>query len=135
MDRADHTDMNLLRHLKSGFLNLPFQVGLGTFHRMMAVEEFMEKRWSLAAPKRRWYLWIMGGRPKSWGQGLGSALLEAGTSQADEDGLPCSLETHNLDNVSHYGRFGFETIFEGPLPGHDLPVYMMMRALSHPSGF
>ena len=130
---AAHADMSIPSHLEAGFLSLPFKVRLGTFRRMMAVEEFMEKRWALAAPKRRWYLWIMGVRPEVRGRGMGASLIEAGTRQADVEGLPCCLETHNLDKVSYYGHFGFETIFKGPLPGHELSVYMMMRPPLHSS--
>ena len=39
-----------------------------------------------------WYLVAVGTRPERQGQGLGSALLEVGTSQADAVGLPCYQE-------------------------------------------
>jgi len=122
-----NTNMSIPRHIRSGMLTLPLRVGLGTFRRMMAVEAFMEERWAQSAPGRRWYLWIMGVQPGARKRGLGSALVEMGTRQANADGLPCCLETHNQQNVAFYGRFGFETVFAGPLPGHDLPVYMMVR--------
>lgn len=55
-----------------------------------------------------WYLALLVVDPDVQGRGLGSHLIGPGLELADQDGLPCYLETQKQSNVSWYGRFGFE---------------------------
>ena len=49
-----------------------------------------------------WYLAAVGSRDEHQGRGLGSELVEVGTSRADEAGLPCYLETGTQSNIDFY---------------------------------
>jgi ribosomal protein S18 acetylase RimI-like enzyme len=46
-----------------------------------------------------WYLVAVGARSECQGQGLGSELVEVGTSRADAAGVPCYLETGTQSNI------------------------------------
>ena len=50
-------------------------------------------KWPEAVEGPHWYLMVIGTDPSKQGQGLGSALMEVVTSQADSAGVPCYLET------------------------------------------
>jgi ribosomal protein S18 acetylase RimI-like enzyme len=41
-------------------------------------------------------------------QGLGRMLMEQVFAVADDEGLPCYLETETIENVAYYRHNGFE---------------------------
>ncbi|HEX6232872.1 MAG TPA: GNAT family N-acetyltransferase [Jiangellaceae bacterium] len=61
-------------------------------------------------PQPAWYLQAMGVHPGAQRQGAGAALMAAGISLANNDGLPCYLQTSDPANVGYYERFGFEVV-------------------------
>lgn len=56
-----------------------------------------------------WYLSHLGVAPDRQGEGLGGALVTAGTDLADAEGMGAYLETTNPDNLAFYRAAGFET--------------------------
>jgi ribosomal protein S18 acetylase RimI-like enzyme len=54
-----------------------------------------------------WYLVAIGADPRFAGRGAGSAVVRAGTQQADAAGQACWLETQEEPTVGWYQRFGF----------------------------
>ena len=60
-----------------------------------------------------WYLLAIGADPGYSGRGAGSAVLRAGTEQADAAGQACWLETQEEPTVRWYQRFGFTV--QGPV--------------------
>jgi ribosomal protein S18 acetylase RimI-like enzyme len=62
----------------------------------------------------------VGARRARQGQGLGSQLVEMGTSRADEARVPCYLETGTDSNIAFYRKRGFEIIGQTDLHGHTL---------------
>jgi ribosomal protein S18 acetylase RimI-like enzyme len=60
-----------------------------------------------------WYLLAIGADPGYSGRGAGSAVLRAGTDQADAAGQACWLETQEEPTVGWYQRFGFTV--QGPV--------------------
>lgn len=83
----------------------------------------------LVAPHRPtepvWFLATVGVDPARQGQGLGSAVLRAGLTEADRAGLPAFLETAEERNVRLYQRLGFQVTAEVDLP--DGPRTWCMR--------
>lgn len=77
-----------------------------------------------------WYLPFVGVVPRSQGQGIGSALLEAALSRCDADGLPVYLESTNPRNVPLYRRFGFEVT--GEIQAGDCPPLIPMIRPARP---
>ena len=78
-------------------------------------------------PEPSWYLQAMGVHPRVQRQGAGSRLMTAGIALADEDHLPCYLQTSEPANVQYYERFGFELIQPAieTYPGG--PTYLGMK--------
>lgn len=54
-----------------------------------------------------WYLDLLAVRPDRQGQGVGSALINAGLAEADRAGAPAFLVTSKALNVRIYERYGF----------------------------
>ncbi|KAI4225937.1 MAG: hypothetical protein L6R36_003557 [Xanthoria steineri] len=68
-----------------------------------------------------WYLVYIGTKPEARGKGYARRLIEHVTTQADEHGRVCYLESSNGNNPPIYRKYGFETIktiylTQGPKP-------------------
>ena len=76
-----------------------------------------------------WYLEVVGVDPGARGLGVGTRLLEPGLSLADEQGLPCYLETMTERNVGWYRSLGFDVDRAGVsfAPGGP-PNWTMLRS-------
>ena len=111
--------MGLGRMLRVGVARMPFRLGLAGSRRFMqalaATEPFHK---TVHSP--HWYLVAIGTRSECQGQGLGSALVEVGTSRADAAGVPCYLETGTRSNIDFYAKRGFEIVGQTVLDGHTL---------------
>ena len=111
--------VGLGRMLKVGFARMPFRLGMANTRRFMqalsATEPFHK---TVHGP--HWYLIAVGARSEFQGQGLGSAMVEVGTSRADEVGVPCYLETGTQSNIDFYEKRGFEIVGQARLFGHTL---------------
>lgn len=111
--------MSMPRMLRVGMWRAPFVLGLDGLGRMskaMSATEGFHKQ--VEGP--HWYLMTVGTRTARQGQGLGSQLVEMGTSRADEAGVPCYLETGTDSNIAFYRKRGFEIIGQTELLGHTL---------------
>ena len=60
--------------------------------------------------ERSWYLVVLSVRPDCQRRGLGTRLIEPVLTRADQDGIPCRLETADPANVAYYRRFGFNVV-------------------------
>lgn len=74
-----------------------------------------------------WYLPILGVEPSHQGNGIGGALLQTVLARADEDRLPCYLDTAQPRNVALYRRHGFEVLIHGVEPISGLPYWTFRR--------
>jgi hypothetical protein len=111
--------MTMPRMLRAGFWRAPFMLGLDGMGRMskaMSATEGFHKQ--VEGP--HWYLMTVGTRTARQGQGLGSKLVELGTSRADDAGVPCYLETGTDSNIAFYRKRGFEVIGQTDCYGHTL---------------
>jgi GNAT superfamily N-acetyltransferase len=55
-----------------------------------------------------WYLQLLATHPDWQRHGLGAQLMQVVFEQADEQGIPCYLETERPELVAYYRTFGFE---------------------------
>lgn len=111
--------MSTPRMLRVGLWRAPFVLGLqgmNRFLKAMSVTEPFHKQ--VEGP--HWYLMTIGTRTARQGQGLGSNLVEMGTSRADDAGVPCYLETATDSNIAFYRKRGFEVVGQGDCFGHTL---------------
>jgi ribosomal protein S18 acetylase RimI-like enzyme len=73
-----------------------------------------------------WYLQVIGVSPEAQGLGVGSSLLEPAFDLADQDQVPCYLETSNPEAVPFYQRAGFEIDAKGVELMSGGPTYWLM---------
>ncbi len=95
--------------------------------RMMKVMRQLDAKRKEHVPEPHWYLMALGTDPGRQGQGLGSALVRAGTRQADEATTLTYLETETEENVRYYEHLGFDVVEEVTAAGLDLPMWLMIR--------
>ncbi|MGI8658971.1 MAG: GNAT family N-acetyltransferase [Candidatus Limnocylindria bacterium] len=127
----DSGEMSFGRMLRLGLARMPFRLGVSgsrQFMRALSATEPFHK--TVHGP--HWYLVSVGTRAELRGQGLGSALIEAGTSRADAAGVPCYLETATQENIDFYSKRGFEVIGHTDLAGHTL-TGMVRKPVPQPS--
>ena len=74
-----------------------------------------------------WYLALLGVSPRRQGQGIGRALLTPVLRRADQEALPCYLETFVSDNVPFYERRGFRVVDAGVEPQSRVAFWAMRR--------
>jgi ribosomal protein S18 acetylase RimI-like enzyme len=123
--------MRMPRMLRAGMWRAPFMLGLEGMSRMskaMAATEGFHKQ----VEGLHWYLMTVGTRTARQGQGLGSQLVEMGTSQADDAGVPCYLETGTDSNIAFYRKRGFEVVGQVDCYGYTLTG--MIRPPRWPAG-
>ena len=89
-------------------------VGLKRTRFMIREYSGFDKAWP--SGKLFHYLGLIAVDPDAQGQGVGSALLRAGTERADRDGLGIYLETGTEANLAFYQRHGFDILQEIHLP-------------------
>lgn len=123
----DKTEFTFFQMMQSGMLNLPFQLGLSRFGRVMHGHETTEAIHKTAAPNAHWYLAILAVNPNHQGGGIGSSLLKHGLQRADTDNMPVYLETFNERSLSFYSRYGFEVFDTGHLGEDQVPFWGLLR--------
>jgi GNAT superfamily N-acetyltransferase len=112
-------ELGMSKMVRVGIWRLPLKVGLRGVGRVMGVMSASEPFHKLVGGPH-WYLMTVGTRRDRQGQGLGSALVEVGTSQADAAHLPCYLETGTDSNIAFYTKRGFEVAGRTEYGGHTI---------------
>lgn len=119
--------LNDLRLLSLGLYALPFHLRLSRLAELLPVFFTIEKYHKQDLPQPHWYLSMLGVSPAYQRQGVGSLLLQPILRQADNDRLPCYLETSNEGGVRLYQRHGFEIIRSDSLLAGNLKLWTMKR--------
>jgi len=116
-----------LHLLQVGFVPLLLQLGLRNAQRLLRCVDFMDRYQRNLMPQPHWYLFLLGIDPPRQSQGFGSALMLPILEQADQQGLPCYLETYLESDVRWYTRLKFRVLSESRVPGSGPPIWMMSR--------
>lgn len=116
---APGTRFDPLRSLRVGMGAFPFRVGWRPMRRIIGIAPALERLHRTVRGTHR-YLMTIGTRPSRQGEGLGSAVLTAGTAQADVDAVPCYLETSTQRAIDFYLRHGFDIVGREEVHGHVL---------------
>jgi ribosomal protein S18 acetylase RimI-like enzyme len=114
------------REVRAGMLGLPLGFGWAGFQRLVEFDHEQRKLHEKYAVGPHWFLATIGVDPAHQGRGLGSALMGPALARADEQKVPCYLETHTADNVRLYERHGFRVVehLENPAT---VPLWAMLR--------
>lgn len=119
--------VDLVKMLQAGAISWPFTFGWSTFSRFNHCQELCEQHHKKLMPEPHWYLMILAVDPESQGQGVGSKLLQPILTKADQEKLPCYLETYNQANLAFYARYGFKTVEELTISSGGPSVWMLRR--------
>ncbi len=119
--------MSPARMVRCGMLAVPVRTGLRPLARFGGANGVMDKihKRHMAGP--HWELLIVGVDRQLQGRGRGSALVRDGLARADEEGLPCYLNTNTPANLPFYERLGFTVLEEASLGKGGPPAWAMRR--------
>jgi len=115
------------RAKKSGGEELDLIVGEEFWERYEPIEECEHRCHEQYANFEHWYLYPIGVDPIHQGKGYAGMLLRAKLAEADEQCIPCYLETNKERNLTLYQHFGFQVVEEGIIPGTSVPYWAMLR--------
>jgi len=112
--KPGHAHPTLWKHLRTGFLLARSVTGMNKTSRarFLSVMKQIEALHRQLMPHPHWYLWALGVDLEHQGQGIGKSLLGPGMVRAQEDGIPCYLETETEGNVAFYCKQGFDVLHE-----------------------
>jgi GNAT superfamily N-acetyltransferase len=103
------------------------RLGSEAYHRFTDAYRHFEDIHHQCTAGPHWYLALLGVSPRCQRQGLGNALLTPVLQQADQEGLPCYLETFVSSNVPFYEHRGFQVVEAGVEPQSQVPYWAMKR--------
>jgi ribosomal protein S18 acetylase RimI-like enzyme len=114
------------REARAGMLGLPLGFGWAGFQRLVDFDHVQRRLHEQYAAGPHWFLATIGVDPAHQGRGIGGALMAPVLARADEQRMPCYLETHTTDNVRLYERHGFRVMqhIENPT---SVPLWAMLR--------
>jgi len=115
------------RYIRAGFLAAPFHVGLDMPLRRLAALRDIERRRHAETKAPFWSLEVIGVDPERQRTGSGTALIRHVLEQADRDGLPAYVITHEARNVAYYERFGFRLVGDAPFEPGAPPTCSLLR--------
>jgi ribosomal protein S18 acetylase RimI-like enzyme len=95
--------------------------------RFLAYGRAVEELRMRAAPVAHWYLAGIGVDPLERRKGYGGALLAPGIEAAQRDRVPCVLLTNSEQNLSFYGKHGFEVVLEDDTPPGGPHAWALVR--------
>jgi GNAT superfamily N-acetyltransferase len=101
--------------------------GLEAYRRFSDAYRYFEHIHYQCMPGLHWYLALLGVSPHCQGQGIGGGLLTPVLQRADQEGLPCYLETFVSGNVPFYEHRGFRVVEAGADPESQVAFWAMRR--------
>lgn len=87
---------------------LPEAIGAGPFQKLVSITKCIHEMRKGLITGRHCYLLFLGVEPGQQGMGIGSLLVKPVLKMADQDSLPCYLETMKEKNLAFYRKHGFQ---------------------------
>lgn len=106
---------------------LPEAVGNGPFQRLMTIIKCTYDMHKGLVKGKHWYLLFLGVEPGQQGIGIGSLLVNPVLKMADEQCLPCYLETMKQKNLAFYHKHGFQVVAERQTPDGGPYIWALLR--------
>lgn len=104
---------SFVEHVRAGLLWPTLALGPLALLKLLRIGDALQKNHDALCPEVHRYLYFLGVDPPHQRQGLGAKLLRPALKRADEEGVPCYLETATESNVIFYRRLDFSTAYEG----------------------
>ncbi len=121
-------DATVMQFLRCGVLRLLFtRWGRTWAIRSGKVSRAIDKIRRKNAPDPHVYVTLLAVLPENQGKGYARKLLAPLLKKADDDRIPCYLETFKAKNAAIYNHLGFELLEEYPVPETPLTLYSMLR--------
>ncbi|MEN4010613.1 MAG: GNAT family N-acetyltransferase [Bellilinea sp.] len=122
------TEFTLGRMLRTGILwTVPLILGWDALERFKHLDTHEYKAHKQSISGNYWYLLALGVDPSRKGQGIGGKLMQPILARADDQGLPCFLETLNEINLPIYAKYGFQVKVSGQVPQGGPKYWTMLR--------
>jgi ribosomal protein S18 acetylase RimI-like enzyme len=106
---------------------LPETMGAGPFERLVVIVECTSAMHRSLVAGRHCYLLFLGVEPGQQQQGIGSLLIKPVLQRADEEGLPCYLETMKEVNLAFYRKHGFRVEDEKQIANGGPHIWALLR--------
>jgi ribosomal protein S18 acetylase RimI-like enzyme len=107
---------------------LPEEMGAGPFQRLVVIIECTYAMHKSLVKGKHCYLLFLGVEPGLQGQGIGSLLIKPVLKRADEEGLPCYLETMKEVNLAFYRKHGFRVVDEKQIADGGPHIWALLRS-------
>jgi len=107
---------------------LPGAIGAGPFQRLMIITECVYTMHKSLVTGKHCYLLFLGVEPGQQGHGIGSLLIKPVLKMADEEGLPCYLETIREKNLAFYRKHGFRVGDEKQIANGGPYIWALLRS-------
>ena len=127
MDASARNSYDAEQEREFGLDQLPEIFGKEAFARSHPLRDLLSELHARDMKEPHWYLPTLGVEPARQGTGVGSALLQPVLARADEEKLPCYLDTVQPRNVAFYQRHGFGVLTEGVEPVSALRYWTFRR--------
>ncbi len=107
---------------------LPEVMGAGPFERLMIITECIYAMHRSLVKGKHCYLLFLGVEPGQQQHGIGSMLIKPVLNRADEEGLPCYLETMKEVNLAFYRKHGFQVGDEKQIANDGPHIWALQRS-------
>lgn len=125
---GDFFPMGLWKELQTGFLAVPFTLGLKATLRLIKHEEEVEPWIRKNASKSMGYIWCIGVRPSAQGKGYSREMIELAVKEMKEKGMEeIWLKTEDAKNVKIYEKLGFKVEMHVVAKSSGIDAWMMKR--------
>jgi ribosomal protein S18 acetylase RimI-like enzyme len=122
----DYYKFNIFRSLRSGGLSLLI-LGSDLGKRFNEFDKFCDRIHKKVIKQSHKYIMFIGVDPKEQGQGFGGKLLEALINTTKKEKEPIYLETHSIDNVDIYKKYGFKVKSKDIVPNSNIKQWSMIK--------
>ena len=119
--------MGIWNVLRAVPLNVQIGFILSGGLKMVEAGEHVDNLHKKLAPFDHWYLSGLGVDTPLQGRGYASRLLRPFLERADQEKLPCYLETNDEKDVAIYCHLGFKILDESLVPHTPVKNWSMLR--------
>lgn len=116
------------KELKTGFLAVPFHLGLKATFRLIRHEEEVEPWIRKNSSDKMGYIWCIGVRPSAQGKGYSRQMMDWAVKEMKEKGIEeIWLKTEDAKNVEIYQKLGFTVERHIVAKSSGIDAWMMKR--------